>query len=171
MTATKFLLVFHQRSNSIKQINDTIILAKNLTFIDFVVLKVILNKTPVLYRYNFTSRLVETQKNISKDLKLFPDKIKNMNGYNLRVGVEQDWNSLKKNLPGYPAHLAPHSRLDQLYAYFTKFVNVTTKTVKAEPKMSRLGFVKKYNLDIVLGPTDIIMGKKLKHQKIFFTRF
>ena len=124
MSTPKFLLVFHQSNESDDQLISYILkTARKNNFVDFVILQVIQNKSPILFLNNFVSGKIEKHDNISRDLRLFPDSIKNMGGYNLRVGVPTYWSYLKKNSERYPAHLAPHSRLDKSFEYFLQSLN------------------------------------------------
>ena len=88
LSAPKLLLVFYQKRESFLQIKFPLDDAKFLRLVDFVVVQVTQDKPPIVYRNDLVSGKVETLplSNISLDSKLFPDYIKNMNGYNLRVG-------------------------------------------------------------------------------------
>ena len=156
MSSSKFLLVYHQTKKSDQPIISILEYAKTKNFIDFVILQVIKNKPPTLYRKNFIPAMIERQTNMSRVLKLFPDN-NNMAGYNLRVGITQRWSFLKENPEGYPAHLVPHSRVDKFYQYFSEYVNVTTKFVVVN-SYKRMESIRKQNLEMVLFGNDIVLG-------------
>ena len=157
MSVPKFLLVIHQRRSFSPTIKEILRIARLDNYVDFVVLQVIQNKPPVLFRNNFVSGKIEVQNNASLNSKLFPDYFQHLKEYNLRVGVPYDWSSKKKGFFLYPARLEPNSRLDKLYEYFAESLNVTTTFAIVDSPI-RNENIKKHNVEMVLDGNDIAFG-------------
>ena len=153
MSMPKLFFVFYQTKESFWQINTTLSIARYGGLVDSVILQVIRNKPPMIYLTNFTSDKVQGQNFIGPNSKLFSDNIKNISGYNLRVGVHPIWNNMKKNLQGYPANLAVDARLDKLFEYFHESLNVTTKFIVLNSP-NRVENIRKQNLEMVLSGGD-----------------
>ena len=127
LSSPKCLYLMHQRSDSFLMIKDILIIAKNFGFVDFTIIQMIRDSPTSLYYYNVSSNSTEIQKNITRNLQLFPDKIKNMNGYNLRVGVyDTHWPIYYKNNTFLPFHLCVLLKLFKVYEHFSEFLNVTS---------------------------------------------
>ena len=106
MSTPKFLFVLYQRKESFFLIRDILTIARQLQFVDFTVLQAPRNKYPRIFYYNVSSKSIEGRNNISLDLKMFPDKLKNMNGYEMRVGVyKRYWPTAYKEYQGHPFFL------------------------------------------------------------------
>ena len=158
LSTPKLLMVFYQRNESSSSITSTLDTARDLQFFDCVVLQVVKNQAPVIYRNKFSLRKFDKTKNIKQKSKLFLDYLKNLKGYNIRVGVTKNWHTSKKNLDEYPAHLAPNSRLNNFYEYFSEFLNITTTFIVTEYVKDRSFSIKEHNLEMALEGSDIVIG-------------
>ena len=151
LSTPKCLLVIYQWSDSFNPIETILKSARSFQYVDFVILQVNNNnKAPDVFRNNFSSGKIERYVNVSESFKLFPEMMKNLKGYRLRVGIDSAWPAAVKNLEGYPASLAPYSRLNNLYEYFSEFLNVTTKYVIVKRGINRVEIIKQHNLEMVL---------------------
>ena len=130
LSTPKCLFVLYQTNRSIAPINDMLKVARGLQFVDFTVIQLIPNNPPTVFYYNMSSNRIEMQSKITRHLKLFPDKLTNMNGYNMRVGVYRNaWPVKYQDNKGYPLHLKPLLKLLKAYEHFSVFLNVTSTFV------------------------------------------
>ena len=126
----KCLLVLHQNKESLLPIKDLLTVSRNLQFVDFTLIQAIRNKPPAIFYYNVSLNNIEMQNNITRSIRLFPDKLKNLNGYNLRVGVlKASWPTDYKDNKGYPLHLRPLIHLFKVHEHFASFLNVSSEYV------------------------------------------
>ena len=151
MSTPKCLFVLNQKNKSLSPIKDVLTIARRYQFFDFTVLQSIRNKPPVVFYYNVSLNSIEMRSNITANLKLFPEKLKNMNGYNMRVGVyRQIWPTYYKKYTGYPVYLISVIRLFKEYEYFAGFLNVTSTFVPIEYTTTWYGNPAIKDLEIVL---------------------
>ena len=127
LSTPKCLFVLNQRNNSFSPIKDILTIARNFQFVDFTLIQAIPNKSPVLFYYNVSTSSIEMRMNFTLNLKMFPDKLKNMNGYNLHVRVNKYfWPSHYKRNYGLPMHLCPLLQVFKFYEHFAVSLNVTS---------------------------------------------
>ena len=124
-TELKCLVIFYQKSNTLKPIDKILDLANRHLLPNFGVLQVLLNKTPKLFTYNFASLKTEMQ---NWNSKCFPNKMKDLNGKKVKVAVQRPWPSSYVNNGGLPLHLVPQVRMFKVYKLAAKFLNFTSTT-------------------------------------------
>ena len=122
LSVPKILLVLHDSKDSFLPIQIILTMARYMQFVDFTILQAIHKKPPAIFYYNVSTDSIEMQRNISSDLKLFPEKIRSMNGYKMRVGVFRlAWPSYCYNNNYFPMHLQPLFQSFKHHEYFVSF--------------------------------------------------
>ena len=154
LTEIKCLVVLYERSNSLGSIEKILFLAEQHLLPNFGVLQVVLGKKSQVFTKNFASGKTEIQ---SWNSKCFPNKMRDLSGKSVRVGVIDSWpNGYVKNY-GLPMHLIPQLRMFKVYQLAAEFSNFTSVFVELKrydkrPHQSILVFD-----DLIMLITDIML--------------
>ena len=150
LTSTKICLLFFHSKNSI-QINYQIFnMAWFYKYDDFTVLSIYRENQMSIFYHNYSSFKIEERYG-NGNFKYFPEKIINLNGYPLRVGVNfYLWpNVYKETLNGLPVHLNPYLILFKSYEYFAAHLNVTSVIIPLKD-LKVQNSIKDNNLELYL---------------------
>ena len=153
LSSPKISLVLYQTQKSDKPMTIAFALAKRLQLVDFIVFRVVNNKPPaVVFYHDFVSEKTQTR-NIGSEL--FPESLKSMNGYKLRVGVQKErWPKHYKQNFGVSTHLEPLPRLFKVYEHFASFMNVTSIFVPVSGNQLN-SFLQESKIDMKLNAYDV----------------
>ena len=93
---------------------------------DFTVLTIDKKNQMNIYYYNYSSQIIE-KKYVNESFMIFPDQIRKLKGYQLRIGVDYGrWYYYQNADRRLPIHLQPLLILYKSYQYFADQVNGTS---------------------------------------------
>ena len=152
----KCLIVFYQSNNSTNPIENICKLSRTLRIGDLAVLQVFRDTLPLTLHYNYVKSKFDTQ-NGSISV-IFPDEMKNINSFNLRVGVYYAWPQVYKENHGRPMQTNRYLRLYKLHECFSYSLNITSTFVLIKGNED---FKTIQSLDLLLIPITLLSYNRL----------
>ena len=157
LTTTKCLVLFYRIEDSYKNTKNIFFESYLGGFSDFVVAQSVYKKPPILITYDYALDYTLVLTDFNQSFSVFYEKIKNLKGINIRVGVDLFWPKSYTDNYGLPASKNLRIYLKKSYELFESSLNITTNFVPLNDNEDRYVQLKNYNLAMFLS-SDILLS-------------